>query len=201
MSLRTFNYQYPYNEFWLLIEEAQGSRERFHKLIEPFSYEELRAYQDEFFRVKFWTDAHRAVIEHIDPYGSPVDTRLFVISQGYDYYQKLSKNPNQLPAGIRADHPQILYYTIARVIETKYKDRFFDYKDPSNRFWQLIERAQGSQKKLYKLIESLTYDELSMYRRQFFKAQDYLWSKDYPEELKLRKTSFNNFFTIHFAML
>lgn len=182
--MKNFNYQIPHNQFWQLIEIAQGDQNKFHELIYHFSLDELRNYQNEFFSVKLWTAAHLKIMEELTPKGSLVDTRLYVISQGYTYYQMLLQNPNKLLPGIESDHPCILYYTIAKVIKNKYKEHFFDHKNPQNRFWQLINSAKKNKDEFYQLLSHLSLDELRNYKKEFTGAKYNFRLKNYAEIIK-----------------
>lgn len=191
-----FDHKDAENLFWKLIGEAGKSQEKFHELIFPFTLEQLRAYQEEFFKVALWTESQLIITGNIEGNDSLLELCLYTISQGYSHYQQALSFPENFLLNRDLNDSQILYYTINQVIEDKYQTYFFDYTNPSNRFWRLIEDAQGSNEKFHTLIYSLSLDELEAYKRMFIQAQDELWTIDYPKELDIDSFLTNLFFHV-----
>ncbi|MEM9982684.1 MAG: hypothetical protein AAF734_09315, partial [Bacteroidota bacterium] len=134
-------HQDPQNEFWQLIEAAQGSQEQFRGLMVGFTLDELRAYEEAFFSPALWTLEHYEKIDKIaiDLCAWGAEMRFFAISQGYDVYRAIYQEPEKLTNfNPNQDASQVLYYVINELIKEKMKAFAFDYQEPQNRFWQYI---------------------------------------------------------------
>ncbi|NJO04005.1 MAG: hypothetical protein HC880_22080 [Bacteroidia bacterium] len=175
--MRIFNYEDANDKFWQLIQSANKNQEKFYDIIYALDLDELRALKREFYLVNFWTKEHGEKMRSIGANNSSFDhTHLFVVSQGYSYFQKVFKDPDRLPTNINADNPQILYGVIERVMKDKYANELFDHSESKNKFWKYIEDAEDCDA-FYKLIWHMSLEELRDYEEEFNRAQITLWEQ------------------------
>lgn len=113
-----FDHKNPENKFWKHIEASQKSKEKFYQLIWHMSLEELRAYEEEFDLAQetLWREG-----EEIGSGDDLEEIRLYVISQGYDYFMQVIRGTRKLPQFIGEEYKKILKGTIAWVMYDKYE--------------------------------------------------------------------------------
>ncbi|NJO00357.1 MAG: DUF4240 domain-containing protein [Bacteroidia bacterium] len=182
MRQELFTYKHSDSKFWKLINAAKGNQEAFYKLIYHLSLDELRAFRREFKWVKLWTKEHSKIIREANREDFTRPIRLFVISQGYEYYKEILENPNKLPLNITEDDPHIITGIVDKVIKEKYATELFDHTDPQNKFWKYIEEAEHKDE-FYNLIWHMSLEELRDYEEEFEKADLKLWTGEHYDAM------------------
>ena len=180
MENKIFNYEDPNNKFWKLIDSANGDQKKFYDIICDLPLDDLRAYKREF----QWagSNQHYEVIEKATPKELFDAIRLFIISQGYQFYNSILKNPSIIPSNITADNPQILNRVIEKVMMDKYIDELFNHMNSQNKFWIYIEQAEID-KDFYKAIWHMSLEELRDYEEEFDKADRKLDTNEHYEAM------------------
>ena len=182
MATELFNYKDPNNRFWKLLNKAKGNQESFYKLIYNLTLDELRAYRREFKWVRFWTSEHSKILRDVGKDEFSRVTRLFVISQGYDYYDDILKHPGKIPLDVNDDNPHILDKIINKILQEKYANELFDHSNSQNKFWSFIEQATDYDS-FYELIWHMSLEELRDYEEEFEKADLKLWTGEHYEAM------------------
>ncbi len=125
MKEKQFDFKDPKNRFWELIQNANGDKKTFYDILYRFSLEELIEFKGEFTKAeeKLWT------IDHYEAMGISIsedtfdDTRLYVVSQGSDYYFDVLNNPSKMiKGGVEIDDPKLIYWAIGEVSWDKFEE-------------------------------------------------------------------------------